>query len=114
MLTSTMYFTVKNKSSSSSTTENKCDGFDLGSVCINVSSILISIIINLILFIPTFTILEMFKRSKPRKSRLNKLKQSIGLKISGNKDKNNRKMNKFGPWWLKIIAYIFFLIKLKY
>jgi hypothetical protein len=102
MLTSTMYFTVKNNSSS--TTENKCDGFNLGSVCISVSSILISIVINIILFIPTYIIMEIFKRSKPKKSRINEIKELIGEKIDKNIVIKSGRIR--FPWWSKIIGYI--------
>jgi len=103
MLTSTMYFTVRNNSTS--TENDKCDGFDLGSVCINVASILISIIINLILFIPTYIIMEIFKRSKPRKSRIDKIKELIGEKNDKNLEIKSNKKIRF-PWWFKIIGYI--------
>ena len=102
MLTSTMYFTVKNNSSS--TTENKCDGFNLESICISVSSILISIIINIILFIPTYIIMEIFKRSKPKKSRINEIKQLIGKKINKKIEIKSSRIR--FPWWSKIIGYI--------
>jgi len=97
MFSNTMYFTVKNNLSTT-----KCDGFNLGTVmCINISSVLISIIINLILFVPTYIILEIFKKSKPKKSRINEIKELIGEKESI-KSKNQLRL----PWWSKIVGYI--------
>jgi polycystin 1L2 len=104
VLTSTMFYTFKSSSSSSS---SKCEGLDLNIACINIAAILISIIINLILFIPTFIILEIFKRSKPKKSHLIKLKELLigHNEIEKNRVKNKDKKLRF-PWWFKIIGYI--------
>jgi hypothetical protein len=99
MFSNTMYFTVKNNLS----TITKCDGFDLGTLmCINISSVSISIIINLVLFMPTYIILEIFKKSKPKKSRINELKELIGEKENMNSKSKNIRL----PWWAKIVGYI--------
>jgi len=105
VLTSTMFYTFKSSTSSSSSS-SKCEGLDLNIACINLTAILISVIINVILFIPTFIILEIFKRSKPKKSHLDKLKELLigNNEIENSKVKNNKKLR--FPWWFKIIGYI--------
>lgn len=48
--------------------------------------------------------MEIFKRSKPKKSRINEIKQLIGEKINKKIEIKSSRIR--FPWWSKIIGYI--------
>jgi hypothetical protein len=100
MLSNIINFTLINSATSSDT---PCEGLSIGNnLCIELSGILRSIVINLIIFVPTFIILEVFKRTKKRKPHIVKLRELVGLK-----NYKLTKQNKFRfPWWTKIICHL--------
>jgi hypothetical protein len=100
MLSNIINFTLINSATSSDT---PCEGLSIGNnLCIELSGILRSVVINLIIFVPTFIMLEVFKRTKKRKPHIVKQRELVGL--------NNFKLpiqNKLRfPWWTKIICHI--------
>jgi hypothetical protein len=100
MLSNIINFTLINSATSSDT---PCEGLSIGNnLCIELSGILRSIVINLIIFVPTFIMLEVFKRTKKRKPHIAKLRELVGLK-----NYKLTKQNKFRfPWWTKIICHL--------
>jgi hypothetical protein len=100
MLSNIINFTLINSATSSDT---PCEGLAIGNnLCIEIIGIFRSILINLIIFVPTFIILEVFKRTKQRKPHILRLRELIGLK-----NYKSSKENKFRfPWWTKIICHI--------
>lgn len=77
----------------------------------------------MIIFPPTFLLVQLFRRSKPKQSRSSKLEKQLELIKSKNKIKDeyiynrqqsqkkkpeirNKKKKMMLPWWFKIIAYI--------
>jgi hypothetical protein len=100
MLSNIINFTLINSATSSDT---PCQGLVLGNnLCIELTGILRSILINLIIFVPTFIMLEVFKHTKQRKPHIVKLRELVGIK----KYKSSKE-NKFRfPWWTKIIYHI--------
>jgi hypothetical protein len=104
MLTNIINFTLMNSATSSNT---PCEGLALGSsICISLIGILRSVIINLILFVPTFIMLEVFKRTKRRKPHIIRLREIVGLK---NHKLPKQREFRF-PWWIKIICHILSMI----
>jgi hypothetical protein len=75
------------------------------------------IITNILAYIPVFFLIELFKRTSHRKSKIKKLQKLISSLSGTTKNltlltesekvpiKNRKKLIKF-PWWLKIILYI--------
>ena len=100
MLSNIINFTLINSATSSDT---PCEGLVIGNnLCIDMIGILRSIVINLIIFVPTFIMLEVFKHTKQRKSHIIKLRKLIGIN-----DYELPKGRKFRfPWWTKIICFI--------
>jgi hypothetical protein len=100
MLSNIINFTLINSATSSDT---PCQGLAIGNnLCIELIGILRSIVINLIIFVPTFIMLEVFKHTKQRKSHIIKLRKLIGIN-----DYELPKGRKFRfPWWTKIICFI--------
>jgi phosphotransferase system glucose/maltose/N-acetylglucosamine-specific IIC component len=99
MLTNIMYY--NNKISSS-----ECNGLNLGSICLSIQGILTSILINLMLFVPTFVILEIFKRSKNRNPYIVKLRELVTKRKHKQKELNKKILSLRFPWWFKIIGYV--------
>ncbi len=105
MLTNIMYYGRKSQNSDST-----CYGISIGSVCVTLESTLLSLIINTMLFVPTFIVLELFKRSKMKKSHTSKLREFIGIRNYKLKPIKRKLINARFPWWVKIIAYAISII----
>jgi hypothetical protein len=100
MLSNIINFTLINSATSSDT---PCEGLSIdNNLCIELTGILRSIVINLIIFVPTFIMLEVFKRTKQRKPHIVKLRELVGIN-----DYELPRKREFGfPWWTKIICYV--------
>ena len=83
---------------------------------LTLQQVSVGIITNLIVFPPSLLLIQLFKRSKRRKTRLNKFKKLLE-KFNPNNTKfevkkQNMKIRKSSnielkfPWWFKIIAYV--------
>lgn len=55
----------------------KTDGLQIGPFCLTQQQISIGIMSNLIMFPPSFLIVQLFRKSRPRRSKLDKIKKSI-------------------------------------
>ena len=106
MLMNIMYYGMNNS------TSQQQDGLKIGSyINLTLEQLSIGIITNLIVFPPTLLLVQLFRRIKPRNSRLSKLKQIL---IKNNLTKKSSEIKSLGkksfelkfPWWFKIIAYI--------
>jgi len=83
---------------------------------LTLQQVIVGIITNLIVFPPSLLLIQLFKRSKRRKTRLNTLKTLLEKFNPNNSkikvEKQNMKIwksSKFNlkfPWWFKIIAYV--------
>ena len=93
------------------------DGIQIGPVNITIQQISVGIITNLVVFPPTLLLVQLFRRTKPKSTRLSKIKSLINKEKVGetklfekvSKKKIEIKKKKFEikfPWWFKIIAYI--------
>jgi len=94
-------------------------GIQIGSFFnLSLQQISIGVITNLIIFPPSLLLVQLFRRTKSKTPRINKLKKILNennLSSTEDEEKNIRKVKenksktkkqfKF-PWWFKIIAYI--------
>ncbi|CAF0988120.1 unnamed protein product, partial [Brachionus calyciflorus] len=91
----------------------KSEGIKIGPLSLSIHQIGIGIMSNLICFPPSFLLIQLFRRSKSRKSRTEKLKQTIKI-ASESKDLidfSSKKKKPFEfPWWCKIVAYVLSLL----
>jgi len=111
MLMNIMYYDLNDSSSSTSS------GLQIGPyINLTLQQISIGVITNLIVFPPSFLLVQLFKRSKRRHTRLSKIKKLLNEYNPGNSvenEKNNQNQTKKGrrsfelkfPWWFKIVAY---------
>jgi polycystin 1L2 len=76
----------------------------------------IGVITNLIVFPPTLLLVQIFRRTKRRNTRISKIKSLLKLNNLGDNNLQNKVSVKKGfkqtisdfklPWWFKIIAYM--------
>ncbi len=106
-----MYYDLDNTSTST--------GLQIGPyINLTLQQISIGVITNLIVFPPSFLLVQLFKRSKRRHTRLSKLKKllneyNLGYSMEASDETNQsptktRKRLSFGlkfPWWFKVVAY---------
>jgi polycystin 1L2 len=92
---------------------------------LTLQQISVGLITNLIVFPPSLLLVQLFKRSKRRQTRLSNLKKllneyNLGYSMEENDDENDTKETKINaypkktrrlslelkfPWWFKIVAY---------
>jgi len=70
----------------------------------------LGVITNVLAYLPVFFLIELFRRTSPRTSKIKRLQKSIST-ISTTKKvnllpMNGSKKNIQFPWWLKIILYL--------
>lgn len=94
------------------------DGIQLGPVNLTIQQISVGIITNLVVFPPTLFLVQLFRRTKPKNTRISKLKSILNNKkidtdtiLFEKVSKENKKIKRKNkeikfPWWFKIIAYI--------
>jgi hypothetical protein len=94
------------------------DGLRVGPLHLTPEQVGIGVITNLIIFPPSLLLVQLFRRSKRRKTRIAKLKETLKAlrdqdQNSSSSSKNERKYTKSKkkrelkfPWWFKIFAYI--------
>ncbi len=111
MLMNILYYGMDTSSSTSS-------GLQIGPyVNVTLQQVSVGIITNLIVFPPSLLLVQLFKRTKLRTSRLSKIKKLLEeynpTRTVNHENKNNKAEktktkklfeSKF-PWWFKIIAY---------
>jgi len=113
-------------------TSPNVDGLKIGPINVNLQQLSVGIITNLIVFPPSFLLVQIFKRSKRRYTRLTKMKKLLEehnptknqkdndeekrineenendfeeeKKDESIKTKNKKYELKF-PWWFKFVAY---------
>jgi hypothetical protein len=102
-----MYYDLDNSSS------NTSSGLQIGPyINLTLQQICIGVITNLIVFPPSFLLVQLFKRSKRRQTRLSRIKKLLNEYNPGNSIENEMKNPnikktfelKF-PWWFKLVAY---------
>ena len=99
MLMNILYYGMDDNSSST-------DGLQIGPyVKITQQQISIGLMINLILVPPTILLVQLFRRVKPRRSHLYKLKTILNTKEANCVKKKPSFELRF-PWWFKIVAYV--------
>jgi len=99
------------------------NGLKIGPFNFTPAQISIGIITNLIVFPPSFLLVQLFRRSKRRETRITRLRNTLlgiqnksmlstndssdkyKVERSNNEKKKQKKELKF-PWWTKIIAYV--------
>ena len=90
------------------TSSSEQDGLKIGPyINVTVEQLCVGVITNLVVFPPTFLLMQLFRRSKRRRPRLLKIKDVLGqpLKITEKNRKKNVSQLRF-PWWFKIFAYV--------
>ena len=106
MLMNIMYYGVMDEDDG---TTGQYDGFKIGPyINLTLKQISIGVITNLIVFPPSFLLVQMFRRSKQKHSRLAKIKLMLSQNMEKATNSNGKKKSfevKF-PWWFKIIAYV--------
>ena len=92
-------------SSSSSSSQN--DGLKIGPyINITPEQIGIGIITNLIVFPPSLLLVQLFRRTQNRNTRISKIKKMLN-KNKSKENKNSKRLFELKfPWWFKIIAYL--------
>ncbi len=102
MLMNIMYYGVMDE-------DDGTTGFKIGPyINLTLKQISIGVITNLIVFPPSFLLVQMFRRSKQKHSRLAKIKLMLSQNMEKTTNSNAKKKSfevKF-PWWFKIIAYV--------
>ena len=109
MLMNIMYYGMDNSATQ--------DGIQIGPANITIQQISVGIITNLVVFPPTLLLVQLFRRTKPKNTRLSRIKSLMNKENDGekklfekvSKKKIEIKKKKFEikfPWWFKIIAYI--------
>ena len=97
MLMNIMYYGMDNSAQQ--------DGLKIGPyINLTLQQLSIGIISNLIVFPPTLLLVQLFRRTKRRHTRISKLRLMLNNERKKCKDKKTVYI-KF-PWWFKIIAYI--------
>ena len=82
------------------------EGFKIGPyINITLQQISIGVITNLIVVPPSILLVQLFRRIKPRRSHLYKLKKILNTNNAKSTEKKPFEL-KF-PWWFKIVAYVF-------
>ena len=113
MLMNIMYYGMDNSATS--------DGLKIGPYFnLTLQQLSVGIITNLIVFPPTLLLVQMFRRTKPRQTRINKLKTLLSTTqnkadlesaseeeqtTTREEEKKKRSFQLKFPWWFKIIAY---------
>ena len=99
------------------TSAKQDNGLQIGPyINLTLQQLSVGLITNLIVFPPTLLLVQLFRRIKPRQTRIEKLKSVLnntGINDLEAKTKNSEKKKtkkssfqlKF-PWWFKIIAYL--------
>ncbi|CAF0898918.1 unnamed protein product, partial [Brachionus calyciflorus] len=113
MLANILYYDVNDN-------EQKPSGLKIGPISITPQQIGIGIMTNLICLPASFILVQLFRRSKERKPRVDKLMQVIkSVKKKSNKikdsekkikDKMKKKKKIEFPWWLAAISFLLVLI----
>ena len=90
------------------------DGLQIGPLNLTLQQVSVGIITNLIVFPPSFLLVQLFKRTKRRHSHLSKLRKILDEHNSPStqsdiektqiKTRKNRVELKF-PWWFKFVTY---------
>ena len=107
MLMNIMYYGMDNSPNQ--------DGLKIGPVNLTLQQISVGIITNLIVFPPTLLLVQLFRRTKRRSSRLAKLKAILSgnepNKLDAFDEKHPKKSFELKfPWWFKIVAYVLSLL----
>ena len=99
MLANIIYYDMQN--------EPKKGGLEVGPFSLSPQQIGIGIMMNLICFPPSFILIQLFRRSKSRRTRNQILKETIQKTNSKFKNNNQTKKTKnfLLPWWCKFLAY---------
>lgn len=104
MLINILYYGVQSKNSSS-TSSNR---LNIGTyVTLTPEQIGTGLMSSLFIFVPSFLLVELFKRIKRRTTRLDNIKSMLNIKTK--KSENSNKEMKF-PWWFKSFAYLISLL----
>ena len=104
MLINILYYGVQSNDSSS-TSSNR---LNIGTyVTLTPEQIGTGLMSSLFIFVPSFLLVELFKRIKRRTTRLDNIKSMLNIKTK--KSENSNKEMKF-PWWFKSFAYLISLL----
>lgn len=97
-------------------TSSTADTIRIGPMSVSQVQIITGVICDVLIFVPTFIIIQLFRRSKPRysrtvliKSHVNKVIQQSGKRSSTQFTKKRplKQRKLLFPWWIKIFAYVF-------
>jgi len=101
MLMNILYYQIQSTSQSQ-------DGLKIGPyVNFTTEQIGIGIISSIFMFVPSFLLVELFKRIKRKSTRIDKLKSLLNIKKRKQEDERKEislRKYKF-PWWFKFVAY---------
>ena len=96
------------------------DGLSFGLINVTLQQVSVGIITNLIVFPPSFLLVQLFKRTKQRHTRLSKIKSLLNkhnpienkekeeeeeYSEVNNKVKEKTKLELKFPWWFKFVLY---------
>ena len=104
MLMNIMYYGMDNSAQQ--------DGLKIGPVNLTLQQISVGVITNLVVFPPTLLLVQLFRRSKKRHTRMSKLKKILknslpNEKVDNVNDEKKKKSKELKfPWWFKIFAYV--------
>jgi hypothetical protein len=93
------------------------DGLSFGPINVTLQQVSVGIITNLIVFPPSFLLVQLFKRTKQRLTRLSKIKTLLNKHnpIENKEEEGNEENNKIKeksklelkfPWWFKFVLYV--------